>query len=125
MSLARVRVTALRALRARLLSGTRSSAPSATDEQIAEINREIAEFFGNSSESPPSSSAANVHHAEGVQRRHSEEPRSLQKQPWLDPQDAIQRAATRAADEATIAQLRERVLFLERLVERLVGKEPR
>lgn len=103
----------------RRLSGFRSSAPPATDEQIAEINREIADFFGDSSEAAPARPDASPSSGAEVRRAKITRPPLYGAQ--AAPEDALRTATLKSADEATIRELRERVSFLERLVERLVG----
>ena len=103
----------------RLLSPSRGHAPATTDAQIDEINQEIAEFFGQVPAAPlrspfdPSPQQARIEsprsviHAQAVESTHA-------------AYDGRSNAADKAGSDATIAQLRERVNFLEKLVEQLV-----
>lgn len=110
----------------RLLS-FRAPAPAPTDAQIDEINSEIAEFFG---QTPPSSNPPFVDqpptHADSMRLFEASSASSASHPQVIEATHAVFEgglgAADKAAADATISQLRERVQFLEKLVEQLVAR---
>jgi hypothetical protein len=124
-------MAALRCMRRqpiRLLS-SRTAAQAPTDAQIDEINNEIAEFFG---QTPPSSSSPFTDRSpmDDVQVFIDRPSASSATRPQVvdaahNAYDGRSASADKAAADATISQLRERVQFLEKLVEQLVASPAR
>ncbi|KAJ1634664.1 hypothetical protein T492DRAFT_864675 [Pavlovales sp. CCMP2436] len=106
-----------RAARARAL-GTAAAAPPVTDAQIDELNREIAELFG---ETEPPNPYSQSHHASTARVDSASSPNAPVQEIVVAARDVIHGAVTKAAADATISQLTERVTFLERLVQQLVA----
>jgi hypothetical protein len=114
-----------RASGARALLSSPSPAPPATDEQIAELNAEIMELFGEPGAATPLSASSSAPQPQPTRRvdedaaferlTHSAAPTQLP----LAHAGAYS-AADKAAADATIGQLRERVGFLEKLVQQLI-----